>query len=194
VNGKIIAYWCAARWDKFPQLLQARDPGLVANHFDSASIIRNYDYLFGERTGIRRYYGDPMRAIFNDSYDSEATGITAIILSHSLKKQRGYDITPWLGACLQKGYNNNAGFFLFPGAKAPFVFSDEDWRIQYDYDLTVGQLLRQQLIKASDNWMRDLGMQHRTQAYGIKMDVIASAGAADIPEAEQLFAKGSEGS
>ena len=41
--------------------------------------------------------------------------------------------------------------------------------------------------------MQARGILHRTQAYGVKMDVIAASGAAGQPEAEQLFAEGSEG-
>lgn len=188
----IIAYWSVPD-GQIPTLIASNDPGLVANHFDSASISRNYDYLFGAGSGLEKYYAQPMRAVFNDSYEFRSDRHYNNDFISFFKKQRGYDITPFLGACLQRGYNNNAGFFLFPNAKAPFVFSKEDWRIQHDYDLTVGELLQQQFIKASDHWMNDRGMLHRTQAYGVKTDVIASSGAADIPEAEQLFAKGSEG-
>lgn len=188
----IIAYWSVPD-GQIPTLIASSDPGLVANHFDSLSIIKNYNYLFGARSCLEKYYAQPMRAVFNDSYEFRSDRHYNNDFISFFKTQRGYDITPFLGACLQRGYNNNAGFFLFPNAKAPFVFSEEDWRIQHDYDLTVGELLQQQFIKASDHWMNDRGMLHRTQAYGVKTDVIASSGAADIPEAEQLFAKGSEG-
>lgn len=41
--------------------------------------------------------------------------------------------------------------------------------------------------------MRERGMLHRTQAYGFPLDPIGSAGATDLPETEQLFGQGSEG-
>lgn len=188
----IIAYWSVPD-GQIPTLIASRDPGFVVNHFDSLSITGIYNYLFGDRSGLQQYYGNPMRGLFNDSYEFRSDRHYCETFIDFFKKQRGYDITPWLGACLQKGYNNNAGFFLFPDAKAPFVFGDEDWRIQHDYDLTVGEMLQQQFIKTSDRWLNDKHMLHRTQAYGVKMDVIAASGAADIPEAEQLFAGGSEG-
>ncbi len=188
----IIAYWCMPD-GQVPTVIASRNPGLVANHFDSVQVIKSYEHLFGAATGLQRFYGNPFRAVFNDSYEFRSDRHYAENFISFFKEKRGYDITPWLGAVLQKGYNNNAGEFLYPGAKPPFVFSVEDERIRYDYDLTVGELLQQQFIQSSDHWMQSRNMLHRTQAYGIKTDVIAAAGNADIPEAEQLFAGGSEG-
>ena len=115
----IIAYWLLPD-GQVPTLIASSDPGLVANHFDSASIIKNYNYLFGDRSGLTKYFGHPMRAVFNDSYEFRSDrhysdGFT------SFSKTAGYDITPFLGACLQRGYNNNAGFF-FSRCKSTFCF------------------------------------------------------------------------
>ncbi|HYK46292.1 MAG TPA: glycosyl hydrolase [Parafilimonas sp.] len=193
-DGKwiVVAFWSIPD-GQVATLIASRDPGLVVNHFDSVDIIKNYEHLFGERTGFKAFYGSPFRAVFNDSYEFRSDRHYSENFLSFFKQRRGYDITPWLGANLERGYNNNAAAFIFPGAKPPFVFSDEDWRLRYDYDLTVGELLQEEFINASDNWLKNRGLLHRTQAYGVKMDVISASGSADIPEAEQLFAKGSEG-
>jgi hypothetical protein len=193
-DGKwiIIAFWSTPD-GQIPTLIASRDPALVVNHFDSVDIIKNYEHLFGERTGLKQFYGKPFRAVFNDSYEFRSDRHYSDNFLSFFNQRRGYDLTPWLGANVERGYNNNAAAFIFPGAKPPFIFSDEDWRLRYDYDLTVGELLQEEFINASDKWMRNRSLMHRTQAYGVKMDVIAASGSADIPEAEQLFAKGSEG-
>ncbi|MEP7107704.1 MAG: glycosyl hydrolase [Ferruginibacter sp.] len=188
----IIAFW-AKPDGQMPTLIASRNPGLVANHFDSNQIIKSYRHLFGKRTGLDHYYGFPLRAIFNDSYEFRTDRHYSNSFISFFLQKRGYSIIPWLAANLEKGYNNNASAFLFPNAKSNFVFSDEDWRLRYDYDLTVGELLQLHFIKSSNNWMQRRGMIHRNQAYGIKTDIIASSGTAAIPEAEQLYAKGAEG-
>ncbi|MEP6926399.1 MAG: glycosyl hydrolase [Ginsengibacter sp.] len=191
-NWVIIVFWEIPDGQK-PTLIASRNPGLVANYFDSAQIIKSYEHLFGKRTGLQQYYSKPFRAVFNDSYEFRTDRHYADNFLSFFQQRRGYNIIPRLAANLEKGYNNNAASFLFPNAKSNFVFSNEDRRLQYDYDVTVGELLQQQFINSSNNWMQHRGLLHRTQAYGVKTDVIASSGSAAIPEAEQLFAKGSEG-
>lgn len=188
----ITAYWSVPD-GQVPTLIASRDPGLVANHFDSLQVQRSFEYLLGQRTGLRPFYSNPLRAIFNDSYEFRSDRHYSNDFIPYFRKHRGYDITPWMGAVLERGYNNNAAPLIYPGAKPPYVFSGEDWRLRYDYDQTVGELLQQHFIQAGNHWMGNFGMQHRTQPYGVKTDVIAAAGSADIPEAEQLFARGSEG-
>jgi hypothetical protein len=48
-------------------------------------------------------------------------------------------------------------------------------------------LLGEQFFKTSKNWMEPQGLLHRTQAYGLNMDMIAQAGLASIPEAESML-------
>lgn len=50
------------------------------------------------------------------------------------------------------------------------------------------------LLVASKDWSESRGLLHRTQAYGLNLDVMAAAGEASIPEVETMqFNKGSEG-
>ncbi len=66
------------------------------------------------------------------------------------------------------------------------VFQTRDWRLKYDYDLTLSDLLADAfLIPAGIGWKK--GLLHRTQAYGLNMDMIGQAGLASIPETESML-------
>ncbi|HWB25294.1 MAG TPA: glycosyl hydrolase [Chitinophagaceae bacterium] len=193
-NGewKIIALWSAPDGE-IPKAIASNPQGFVADPLDSNKVAVSYTHLFGPRTGLPAYYSRPLRAVFNDSYEFMADRHFEAGFLDYFKKQRGYDITPYLPANIQNGYNNAYASFLMPNQKPVYVFGDEDWRLRYDYDLTVSDLMRTQFIVPSDNWFDKKGMLHRTQAYGVKMDIIGNSGAADIPEAEQLAGANSEG-
>jgi hypothetical protein len=191
-NWKIIAFWSYPAGE-IPVLIAKKDPGLVVDHLDSAKVIRNYEYLFGRRSGLEKYYGNPLRAIFNDSYEFKVDRHFSGDFLSIFRKNRGYDITPWLPANMQPGYNNHAESAYFPNQKPDFYFSDEDWRLQYDYDLTISDILQSQFFSPIRNWLEKRNMLHRTQPYGLHMDIIAAAGNASVPETEQLYSEGSEG-
>lgn len=189
---KVIAFWSIPDGE-LPALIATKKISYVVNHFDSVQVKKSYDYLFGKRTGLNQFYAHPFRAVFNDSYEFKPDRHFSDNFLAYFKNHKGYDIGLLLAANLQKGYNNAYARFFLPGEKPVYVLSDEDWRLRYDYDQTVGKLLNRQFIAASNNWMQQRGMMHRTQAYGVKMDIISASGLAAIPEAEQLYANGSEG-
>jgi hypothetical protein len=86
---------------------------------------------------------------------------------------------------MKKGYNIVA--FMRPNAKLDFSFSEQDWRLRHDYDVTIGELLGEHFFKASKNFMEPKGLLHRTQGYGLSMDMMALAGLASIPETESML-------
>jgi hypothetical protein len=190
-DWKVISFWSLPDGEP-PALLANRDQGFVVDHFAADKVRANYDYLLGSRTGLTPYFGKPLRAIFNDSYEFKAERHFAAGFFEEFQRRRGYDIRPWLPAQMKPGYNNMLAHILYPHAKPDFVFSDEDWRLRYDYDLTLSDLLVSRFLDTSAEWMSRRGLQHRTQAYGMAMDVIAAGGAAHIPETEQLYWGGSE--
>lgn len=159
--------------------------GFVVDHFDSVKVLKNYSHLFGAGTGLQPYFGNPMRAIFNDSYEFQVDRFYSPDFITYFKKKRGYDITPWLPAEMQRKYNYAS--YMRPDAAPDFSFSKEDWRLRYDYDLTLSELLGDRFFKTSKNWMESQGLLHRTQAYGLNMDMIAQAGLASIPETENML-------
>jgi len=182
-NWKIIAFWSKPSGEK--GMTATPIQGYVVNHFDSLKVLKNYKYLFGARTGLQQYFGNPMRAIFNDSYEFEVDRFYSYDFIAYFKKHRGYDITPWLPAEMQFRYNYAS--YKRPNAAPDFTFSAEDWRLKYDYDLTLSELLGEHFFRAGKNWMELQGLLHRTQAYGLNMDMIAQAGLASVPETESML-------
>lgn len=181
---KVISFWSIPSGER-TNIAASPDQGPVLDHFSTQKVIKSYEHLFGERTGLQAYFGNPMRAVFNDSYEFKANRHYSLDFISFFKKNRGYDISPWLPANMQKGYNFVS--YLRPDAKPDFYFSDQDWRLRHDYDLTLSELLGEHFFKTSKNWMENQGLMHRTQAYGLNMDMIAMAGSASIPETESML-------
>lgn len=190
---KAIALWSVASMEK-PMLIAKRDAGFVMNHFDSTKVFKNYDYFFGERTGLQPYFGKPFRAVFDDSYEFKADRHFSDDFISTFKKNRGYDITPYLPANVWYGYNNMYYRMENPTQQPEFSFGNEDWRLRYDYDLTLSDVIGQQFLDAAGNWTEARGLLHRSQPYGLNIDNMAIAGRIAIPEVETMqFNKGSEG-
>ena len=189
---KAIAFWSVPTQET-PMLIAKREAGYVFNHFDSLQVKKNYDYLFGERTGLAPYFGKPIRAIFNDSYEFKANRHFSDDFIRFFKQQRGYDPTPYLPANMWRGYNNMYERMAHPANAPYFSLGADDWRLRYDYDLTLSDLLQKHFLNSSKHWANARNLLHRTQTYGFNMDIMAAAGAASIPEVEtMLFSKGSE--
>jgi len=163
----------------------AKKPMTVVDHFDSLKVLKLYNYLFGERTGLQPYFGNPMRSVFSDSYEFKANRHYSLDFLTYFKRKRGYDISPYLSANMQKGYNFVA--FMRPNAKPDFSFSKQDWRLRYDYDVTIGELLGEHFFKTSKAWLEKRNLLFRTQGYGLNMDMMAMAGLASIPETESML-------
>lgn len=181
---KVIAFWAVPSNEK-TNIAAVTKQGPVVDHFDSLKVLKLYDHLFGERTHLQPYFGKPMRAIFSDSYEFKANRHYAPDFLAYFKKKRGYDLTPYLPVNMQKGYNFVA--YMRPNAKPDFSFSDQDWRLRYDYDITLGELLGAHFLSTSKIWAEKRGLLFRTQAYGLNMDMMAMAGLASIPETESML-------
>ncbi len=191
---RIIASWSVPSGEK-PSLIASAKTNYVIDHLDTAVVNKTYNYLLGDRTGLTAYYKSPLRAIFNDSYEFHTDRMVSSDFLQLFREINGYDVAPYLSTVFQKGYNHPTYLAsMYPGAKPPYAISEaEGWRVMHDYDITVNEAFNNKFIRASNNWLNKRGMLHRTQAYGFPIDLIESAGAADIPEVEQLFAEGSEG-
>jgi hypothetical protein len=182
-NWKIIAFWSKPQG----QMTMAATPkqGPVMDHFDSTKVLKSYKHLFGARTGLQPYFGNPMRAVFDDSYEFAVDRHFSLNFLSYFKAHRGYDITPWLPAEMQKKYNYVS--YMRPNASPDFSFSNEDWRLRYDYDLTLSEMLGEQFQSAAKKWLEAQGLLHRSQSYGLNLDMIAMAGLASIPETESML-------
>lgn len=187
---QIIAFYWLPDGEK-PDYIADKNISWVTDHLDSNAVIRSYEHLFGSGTGLEKYYGHPFRAIFNDSKEFITHRHISKDFMEHFEKKRGYDVRPWLAVNVIPRYNNAYAFGR--DTLSPYGFSEEDWRLRYDYNLTINELYKEHFLNASRGWMEQRGLLHRTQEYGIRIDVIGASGLASIPEAEQLSAGGSEG-
>ncbi len=191
-NWQIISFWSMPDGE-LPKSIAARPKGFVVDHLDSNKLKASYTHLFGTRTGLQPYFGSPLRAVFNDSYEFMPDRHYAENFLRFFKEKRGYDIAPFLPVNMKRFYNNAYIAPMTATQPFDFVYSDEDWRLRYDYDLTVSELLQSQFILQSNRWLNNNRLLHRTQAYGVRMDVVGGSGKADIPEVEQLAGANTEG-
>jgi hypothetical protein len=190
-NWRIITIYAMPSGES-PILVAQKNSGFIVDHLDSSKVIAHYNYLLGERTGLTPYYGNTIRAFFNDSFEFKTERHFAKGFLEYFKKKRGYDLSPYLPTVLYPGYDN---FYLdvFQIKRQPeFILSENDERIRYDYSLTVSEMFAEQFLTISNRWANAYGLQNRAQAYGMEMDIIKAAGLTQIPETEQLYAGGSE--
>ena len=186
---QIVALWSAPT-GQTPIAYPAARAAYIVNHFDRERVRANYDYLFGARTGLSSFFGGPLRAIFNDSFEFTTGRHFSEDFLEEFRARRGYDLRPFLPAILALGYNNA---HIRPAHKRrPFWLRGVNERVMYDYDRTVSDLFIERFVIATADWAHQRGLVSRLQPYGIIFDVIRAAGEADIPEAEQAFAGGSE--
>ena len=144
-DWKVIAFWSKPQGQK--TMTASPQQGPVVNHFDSTKVLKNYNHLFGERTGLQPYFGNPMRAVFDDSYEFVVDRHFSLDFISYFKAHRGYDITPWLPAEMQRGYNYVS--YRRPKSSPDFSFSSQDWRLRYDYDLTLSEIFGEQFQLAA---------------------------------------------
>ena len=174
--------------------LSALDPekSMVADHFDAELFRNNLEHLAGERTGLQKFYGHPLRAFFNDSFELKTERFFTRDFLAEFSRRRGYDLTPLVPAALIPGADNY--LFIDGGlrAQSAFHFSGDDRRVQYDYQLTVSDLFIERFIENAAGWAEECGLQSRVQAYGLNIDVIKAMGLSSIPATEQLYAGGYE--
>lgn len=184
-NWKIIAFYSMPDGE-YPKGVALKEKGFVADAFDSTKVLPIYEYILGDSIGITEYYKNPLRAVFNDSYEFMPDRHFSDIFMSEFKKNRGYDIEVALPVNIKYSYNN--AYFAPFSMTAPFKFSygEEDWRMVYDYNLTVSDLFIDQFLLTSNQWLNDRGLSHRNQAYGLRSDIIRTSGSVNIPEAETL--------
>ena len=190
-NWAVIAFFSMP--DGEPVGFDAQEkPGLVMDLFNADEVNRNLKYLLGERTGLQTFYGDPMRGLFVDSFELKTERFFTNAFLKAFLDLRGYDVTRFLPAVTLPGADNS--IFDGIGAKELSAFSlgDVDRRIQYDYQRTASDLFISRFIETTTTWAHNRDLVFRVQPYGLNIDVIRAAGMADIPEAEQLYAGGTD--
>ena len=177
---------------EYPQLNAQPEPGYVLDHFDRDRVRAHLEHLLGERTGLAAFRGAPLRGFFNDSLELKAERFFAGDLLEQFRARRGYGLEPWLPAILVPGADNSTFDTVSLKRGPEFRFSGEDHRIRHDYVQTVSDLFIERFVENAGDWAAERGLEFRAQCYGLNVDTLRAAGAAQIPEAEQLYAGGSE--
>lgn len=176
---------------EYPTLNAQPEPGRVLDHLDRGAV-EGQLARFLEAPGLAGFFGAPLRAVFSDSLELKADRLAARDMLDAFAARRGYGLAPWLPAVLVPGADNTI-FDTASAKRGPeFRFSPEDARVRRDYGETLTDLYVERYAGAASAWLGARGMAFRAQSYGADLDVIRAQGAADIPEAEQLYAGGSE--
>jgi hypothetical protein len=177
-----------------PPLLSApKMPGYVVDPLRSNLVTAHYNYAFGERTGLKAFYGAPLRAIFNDSLEYTPSRLGSGDILAEFRQRRGYDLRPYLPAIYIEGIDD---YYLRDVATvyaAPsFRVTDMDDRIRNDFQQTLSDLYIERFVDTTRRWSEARGLAARGQPYGLGIDVIRAMGGYTIPEVEQQDASGSE--
>lgn len=187
-SGKwvVVGFW-AGPDGEYVSLHAYPGEAWVADHLDAAAMTDTLDHLLDPVLGH-----DVLVGFFIDSFELKAERVWAADFLEEFRARRGYDPEPWLPVVMVPGADNH----IFDGAgiprTAPFGIGADDARVRHDWQRTVSDLFIERTVEASTNWAEARGLRSRIQAYGVAIDVIEAAAATHVPEAEQLYAGGSE--
>jgi hypothetical protein len=168
------------------------NPGYVVDHLDAERMRANQDYLFRSGTGLSQYFGDPLRAFFNDSLEFRQERHFARGHLDEFEQRRGYDPKPWMSALPEPGRDQMPFHALNIATAAEYDLGEPGQRFLEDWQSVTSDLFRERYFETLASWGAERGFAHRLQGYGGPVDIIRAAGESDIPEAEQLYAGGSE--
>ncbi len=164
----------------------------VVDMFDEGALARFFDGHVG--AGMARWKphaGKTLRALFTDSQEIACEWYWARDFFEEFKKRRGYDVRPYLPACYAPNRDNQFTYVAVMNERPCYDFRGGDGdRIRHDWEETLSDLFAERYCGGIARLARGHGLQHRIQAYGIRVDLLKAYGAADIPETEQLYAGG----
>ena len=182
----VVAFW-AAPDGEYVALDAYPEEAWVADHLDAAQVTSTLDHLLGSDVGHPALEG-----FFSDSFELKAERLWADDFLAEFEARRGYDPEPWLPAVMLPGADNH----IFDGAGiprfSPFGYGTDDARVRHDWQRTLSELFIERYVETCTGWGEARGLNSRIQPYGVGIDVISAAAAAHIPEAEQLYAGGSD--
>jgi hypothetical protein len=167
--------------------------GFVVDHLRKPQVLGHYEYAYGQRTGLPAHYGKGFRGFFNDSLEFRVKRLGVEDILGEFEARRGYDLEPLLPAIYIEG-KDSVYFSEIVGIRAApeFALTAQDERIRHDYQMTLSDLVIERFVEASATWAAERGLLSRGQSYGMDIDILRALGANTIPEAEQLWAGGSD--
>ena len=188
---RVVAFWQLPDGE-YPNLAALPEPGFVMNHFDEDAVLFNIEHLLGDRTKLEEFFGDPLRAVFVDSFELKVERYFAGDFMAEFEARRGYALTEYLPVVMVPGADNH----VFDGGGIPteaaFAYGDQDSRVRHDYALTASELFKERFASTLADWALERDIVLRMQGYGFNLDVLGISSVAGIPEAEQLFAGGTD--
>lgn len=158
------------------------------DHFTSGLIEDYLDRNIG-RGNWEQYYGNTLRSFFSDSFELDSQCYWTDSFLYEFKRRRGYDLTPYIEVIYVPDRDNR--LILLDDLKPCFDFPDGiGKRIRYDYELTIAELFKENMLEALKKWGDEHNLKSRVQCYGVEMDNIKAFGNTHIPETEQLASNG----
>ncbi len=187
-NWRVIAFYKLPD-GQFPSLPATTEPGFVMDYLDASVVAENLAHWLPDSLADK----PALRGFFTDSFELKTERWFCDDFLTQFANRRGYSLVPYLPGAMLPGADNH----IFDGAGlrriSPFSFGELDSRIQYDYARTLSDLFLERFVaQANDASVQGHALVNRVQGYGLNIDVIAAAGLAEIPEAEQLYAGGTE--
>ncbi|MFJ3670385.1 glycosyl hydrolase [Streptomyces sp. NPDC090106] len=174
----IVSYWQRGSAQQPESGPHSSPAAYVVDHFSAAGTAAVTGYW--ERavlTGtVRRLLKAAGGAFFEDSVELETDALVwTSALPAAFKKKTGTSLLPYLPALVLDKSNQ------------VFAFEAQITRqIRHDFWETVSELFNAHHMTALRDWAHSLGMELRSQPYGLQTDAIASAAILDIPEGESL--------
>ncbi|MGW5613013.1 glycosyl hydrolase [Streptomyces sp. NPDC003877] len=174
----LISYWQRGSAQQPESGPHSAPAAYVVDHFSPAGTEAVTG--FWERallTGtVRRLLKAAGGAFFEDSIELETDALVwTSALPETFEKRTGRPLLPCLPALVL--HNSNQ----------VFAFEAQVTRqIRHDFWETVSHLFNTHHVTALRDWAHSLGMELRSQPYGLQTDSIASAAILDMPEGESL--------
>ncbi|MCD7438605.1 alpha-L-rhamnosidase [Streptomyces lincolnensis] len=174
----LISYWQRGTAQQPESGPHSAPAAYVVDHFSSAGTAAVTG--FWERTvltgTVRRLLKAAGGAFFEDSIELETDALVwTPALPEAFRTKRGRSLLPYLPAVVLDNSNQ------------VFAFDAQTTRqIRHDFWQTVSELFNTHHVTALREWAHSLGMELRSQPYGLQTDAIASAAILDIPEGESL--------
>lgn len=164
-------------------------PSLVLDHFKAGAIEKILDHYIA-RGNFQEYAGQTFRSFFSDSFELDTQCFWADNFLEEFQSRRGYDLSPFLPVIFVPE-RDSRDTVSDKGYIPSFDFTDgQGDRIRRDFETTVADLFRENMLLGLKNWGEKHGLQSKVQCYGHAMDNLQSFGLTHIPETEQLAASG----
>ncbi|MFE7068531.1 glycosyl hydrolase [Streptomyces sp. NPDC057620] len=174
----VISYWVRGSGQTPEAGPHTDPPAYVVDHFSAAGTRAVTD--FWEKhiltKSVRRLLKVSGGALFEDSIELETDGLQWTPgLPDAFRDHTGRSLLPLLPALV---LDNSNQVYAFEAAVTR--------QIRHDFWETVSTLFNKHHVTALRTWAHSLGLQLRSQPYGLQTDAIASAAILDIPEGESL--------